>query len=87
MIFNVRVCCAAMMLVFVAACSKVPEDVASEDTNLTEEQQIDKSAETLEEAADAAMQIEIDSLNNVEPEANSGKGEQNDKGQNSENAE
>lgn len=67
MIFNVRLFCAAMMLVSVAACSKVSEDVASEDANLTEEQQIDKGAATLEEAADKAMQMEIDSLNNVSP--------------------
>ncbi|WP_438725807.1 hypothetical protein ACR9YC_07270 [Parasphingorhabdus sp. DH2-15] len=87
MTLNIRFWCALIALAFVTACSKVPEDVASEDTNLTQEQQIDKSAETLEEAADAAMQIEIDSLNNVEPEANSGKVEQDDKDQNSEDAE
>jgi hypothetical protein len=57
------------LLLLAAACSKVPEDAAPDNSNLSEEQQIEEGAKTLEEAADKAMQIEIDSLNNVAPRA------------------
>lgn len=59
---------AAGLLLLVAACSKTPEDIAPENSDLSEDQQIEKGAQTLEEAADKAMQIEIDSLNNLAPQ-------------------
>lgn len=57
------------LLLLAAACSEVPEDATPDNSNLSEEQQIEEGAKTLEEAADKAMQIEIDSLNNVAPRA------------------
>lgn len=59
---------AAGLLLLAAACSKAPEDIAPEDSDLSENQQIEEGAQTLEEAADKAMQIEIDSLNNIAPQ-------------------
>lgn len=56
------------LLLLAAACSKTPEDIAPENSDLSEDQQIEEGAQTLEEAADKAMQIEIDSLNNVAPQ-------------------
>lgn len=59
---------AAGLMLLSAACSKTPEDIAPENSDLSEDQQIEEGAQTLEEAADKAMQIEIDSLNNVAPQ-------------------
>lgn len=57
-------------VLLIAGCSEAPEEPAvPDDTDLSEDAKMDEGAETLEEAADKAMQIEIDSLNNIAPEA------------------
>jgi hypothetical protein len=58
---------ASGLVLMAAACSKAPDDVPPDNSELSEDQQIEEGAQTLEEAADKAMQIEIDSLNNVAP--------------------
>lgn len=66
----IRLWSVTALLLTASACNNGPENIAPEDSALSEEEQIEKGAQTLEEAADKAMQIEIDALNNVAPAAN-----------------